>query len=189
MRHAIAAVTVALLASPADAADFRVLDFGSPCDSIRELEGAQGSIPIPWTHSEAEGWYGFRGRAFGREVSILYLCVNGHLCTGNYLFPFEEPDQAVESYRGVYEDLVSRYGKPFVDNTPWQHGVPEKDQRFIASDPRRYMTSWRTSGVRTTLSLMPNSDSSGPALQVFVVVSRIRTDAGSNNALEQTRDE
>ena len=61
-----------VLTTPAQAADFGVLDFGSPCDSIRALEETRHSVPIPWARSENEGFHAFRGRAFERDASIVY---------------------------------------------------------------------------------------------------------------------
>ena len=161
-----------LLVAPVHAADFRVLDFGSPCDSIRALEEAQNSVPIPWTHSEDEGWHAFRGRAFDREVSILYLCVSGNLCTGNYFLPDESFDDALKSLRSVYDSLNSTHGEPFLDNTPWQK---DADPRFVSRDPQRYMVTWKSSRVRTTIAVMPGPDDSDTTWHVFVVVARSRS--------------
>jgi hypothetical protein len=165
----IAMVTAILLVSPVHAADFRALDFGTPCDSIGALEKAQNSVPIPWTHSEEEGWHAFRGRAFDREVSILYLCVNGHLCTGNYYFPLESFDGALKSLRFAYDSLNSTHGAPFLDNTPWQK---DADPRFVSPDPQRYMVTWQSSRVRTTIAVMPGPDNSDSTWHVFVVVAQ-----------------
>ena len=167
MRTAIVIAT--LLVSPAHAAEFRVLDFGSPCDSIRALEEAQASVAIPWNHSIAEGFHAFRGRAFDREVSIVYLCVNGHLCTGNYFFPNESFDDALKSLRSVYDALTVTHGDSFFDTTPWQK---DPDPRAVSPDPKRYMVTWKKAGVRTAISIMPDGESPGSTWRVLVVVSR-----------------
>jgi hypothetical protein len=150
------------------AADFRVADFGASCAGIGEREQALGSRPVAWGRPGPE-FKGFKGEAFGREVSILYLCPKDVLCTGNYLFPWESFDEALKSLRSVYDDLATKYGSPFVDTTPWQ---PDADPRFVWPDPRGYRATWRAAGIGTTISVMPK-DKSESAWQVFVVVSQV----------------
>ena len=169
MRNLILAAFV--LTAPAPAADFGALDFGSPCDSIRALEEARHSVPIPWTRSEEEGFHAFRGRAFERDVSIVYVCVDGNLCTGNYFFPEESLEAAVESYHKLYNDFVVLYGPPNLDNSPWQLDAASIDPRLIASDPRRYMISWQTSRVHASMHLLPPTTSSDALWRVSVIMS------------------
>jgi hypothetical protein len=164
-------VAAIIIAAPVQAADFGVLDFGSPCDSIRALEEARNSESIPWTRSEDEGFHAFRGRAFGRNVSIVYVCVNGLLCIGNYFFPEESLEAAIESYHKLYDDFVALYGAPILDNSPWQPGAASMDQRFIASDPRRYMISWQTSRVHASMHLFRPATSEGELWRVSVIMS------------------
>ena len=64
-----------------------------------------------------------------------------NLCTGNYFFPEESLEAAVESYHKLYNDFIVLYGAPILDNSPWQVGAASMDPRLIASDPRRYMIS------------------------------------------------
>ena len=171
MRSLLLAAIV--LTAPAQAADFGVLDFGSPCDSIRALEEARNSVPIPWARSEDEGFHAFRGRAFERDASIIYACVKGHLCTGNYFFPEESLEAAVESYHKFYNDFVVLYGAPILDNSPWQLGAASMDPRLIAADPRRYMISWQTSRVHASMRLFPPTISDGALWQVSVIMSAV----------------
>lgn len=155
-----------------DAGDFRGFDLGSSCAPVREREEVQGSVQIPWKKLDGGDLHAFRGRAFDRELSIVYFCMDGHLYSGNYFFPNESLDEAVASFRAVYESLVSTYGTPFIDNSPWQYGQQTKDPRSIASDPRRYYVSWRAWGIWATASLMPDRDDAGDDRHVFVVITR-----------------
>jgi len=160
----------AFLSMQVSAADFRVADFGAPCAGIAEREESLGSSSIGWNPSGPE-FLAFKGAEFGREVAILYLCPKGALFAGNYFFPNERFDDALKSLRSVYDELVSKYGKPYLDNTPWQG---DADPRGFQSDPRRYMVTWRAARVRTTLSVMPE-DKSELAWHVFVVVGQNKT--------------
>lgn len=150
------------------AQDFRVLDFGSPCAPIAELEEALGSRQVPWSVSGPD-LKTFEGRAFGRDVFIIYLCKKGLLFTGNYRFPKENFDDAFETLRKTYETLVSTYGVPTLDTSPWQFGAMLKDPRLISNE-RKYMTSWLTRPVSTTVALMLDGDEAGANWQVIVVV-------------------
>jgi hypothetical protein len=165
----IAIVTSVLLASPAHAADFRGSDLGSPCDSIKANEEAQNSTLIPWTPSEKEGFFAFKGRAFDREVTVLYLCYKGILRTGNYYFPLEPFDDALSSFKSVYESLTLTHGVPVLDNTPWQK---DADPRWVSSDPHRYYVTWHTPRVRTTIAVMPGHDNLDSTWHVFVIFSQ-----------------
>jgi len=130
-------------------------------------------VPIPWARSEDEGFHAFRGRAFERDASIIYACVKGHLCTGNYFFPEESLEAAVESYHKFYNDFVVLYGAPILDNSPWQLGAASMDPRLIAADPRRYMISWQTSRVHASMRLFPPTISDGALWQVSVIMSAV----------------
>lgn len=152
------------------AADFRVADFGAPCAGIGEREEALGSSSIAWNPSGPE-FRAFKGTEFGREVSILYLCPKGALFTGNYFFRNETFDDALKTLRSVYDKLISTYGTPYLDNTPWQS---DADPRGVQSDSRRYMVTWRAARVKTTITVMPE-DTSELAWHVFVVVGQNKT--------------
>jgi hypothetical protein len=184
------AIPALLLSWAVCAADFRAIDLGSPCASVRELEKERGSVPIPWKEMEGGELYAFSGREFDRDVTILYFCIDGHLFTGNYYFPFEDLDQAVKSYGEAHDSFEGTFGRPFLDSSPWVFRTdPDLDPRAVSSDPARYMTTWKTSRARVTLSLMSRDTKPDRKWQVFIVVSPLDPKARSNNALEQTRDE
>jgi hypothetical protein len=167
MRNILAAC--ALLASSVSAADFRVVNFGDSCDSIRPLEKALGSREASWPGLSSDV-PAFTGRAFDREVTISYFCLRGRFAVGNYFFALQSLDDAVESLHEAYDSLNSTYGAPYTDTTPW-HGA---NSRFVtvAPDPSKYTAYWRGERVNTTISLRPGSDAPGTKWKVAIAVSR-----------------
>jgi hypothetical protein len=162
-------LVLATFCLPAAAADFRAADFGASCADIAERETQLGSTPISWNPSGPE-FVAFRGKAFDREVAILYLCPKDTFFTGNYIFPDENLEQAVRSLRSVYDKLTDRYGAPYLDATPWQAGA---DPRGVQPDSRKYMVNWRDARVSTTISVM-SRDNASSKWHVLVVAIRNR---------------
>lgn len=177
MRSRLAFLAVTLVAAPVGAADFRTLDVGATCDGVPAREQARGSVSIPWQEISGADVYAFRGRDFGRDLTLMYFCPNGTLFTGNYLFPYEQLKTAVTSYHHAYDLLLSRYGAPFFDNTPWQFGRStsevRKHLRFISQDPRKYMTAWKTTRLFIDMAMMPNRESEG-RWRLTVVIGPIK---------------
>lgn len=171
-------LAVILVAAPVSAADFRALDLGATCDGVKAREQARGSISIPWKKIAGADAYAFRARDFGRDLILVYFCPKGVLFSGNYLFPVEHLQEASTSYHNAYDLLVSRYGAPFFDNTPWQVGRStsevQKRQRFISLDPRKYMTAWKTQRVFVTMDMMPSRQSERRGWRAFVVIGPIK---------------
>ena len=153
-------VVAPVIAWPAVAADFRALDVGSRCDAIRSFEESQGSVPIPWHTVPGEELEAFRGRAFERDVSIVYLCIEGRLVAGHYLFPSEDFERVVKSFAEIHAALAAAYGEPFLDTSP----------RTPHADATKYVAAWRTPRVRVSLSLVPQRKQSSN-WQVFVMTS------------------
>jgi hypothetical protein len=156
------------LVSTAGAADFRVLDFGDPCKSIRSLEKAIGSREISWPGLSPDV-PAFTGRAFDREVSISYFCLHGKFMVGNYFFPMQSLDDAVESLHEAYDSLVSKYGAPYTDNSPWRGA----NSRFVATepDPSKYTAYWRGERINAVVSLRPSGGADG-RWQVAIAIYR-----------------
>ena len=111
----------------------------------------------------------FKGREYNRDLTILYDCSPGSLLAGNYFFPSEPADAAARSYRSVYDILISVYGAPALDTTPWQVGGSIPDKRIVASDPRKYMTVWWKGHLSLHLGFSPNLPSESPGLRVWGV--------------------
>jgi hypothetical protein len=159
LRHLLIAASV--LAGPASAADFRALDFGSPCGAVRSYEASQGSTPIPWDAMPGGELVAFKGRAFERDASIVYLCIQGRLVAGHYLFPSEDYERVVKSFGEIRAGLAAAYGDPFLDTTP----------RTVDADATKYVAAWRTPRVRVSLSLVPQRKQPPMNWQVFVMTS------------------
>ena len=167
-------IATILVSAPVVAADFRTLDIGAQCDSVPAREQARGSVAIPWGEVSGADVYAFKARDYDRDLVLMYFCPKGSLFSGNYFFPVEKLEKAVTSFHNAYDLLVSVYGAPFIDNTPWQAGESTKDERFVSAEPRKYMASWRTPRLHVAMSIMPSHASEGPGWRVFVVISRIQ---------------
>ncbi|MGO9934936.1 MAG: hypothetical protein ACLPV8_24410 [Steroidobacteraceae bacterium] len=162
-------VATAVLAAKVSAADFRVADFGSPCAQIRDLEEARGSKQIILDASDSNK-QAFKGSAFNRDATILYVCKDGKFAVGNYFYPQQHFDNALQNFHDIYDNLISTYGTPFYDSSPWQAGT-DKDSRHIAPDPSKYVVNWQRGRLNTTINLVTNGDVIGANWEVIVVVS------------------
>ena len=76
MKHVISLLS--LLVPAVEAADFRTLNVGEPCTSIPALEAGMGSEPIEWHKLKGAEVFGFRAKAFNRQISLAYFCVDGN---------------------------------------------------------------------------------------------------------------
>jgi hypothetical protein len=164
-------LVLSLLATPAAAADFRVLNFGGSCAAAPELEKALGSVQIP--SQSGPNQQTFKGRVFDREATIMYLCQEGKLVLGNYLFPKQAFEAALEGLHHVYDGLTSTFGVPYIDSSPWQYGSAISDPRVVASDPSMFMAAWRDARVHVNTAIHSASrDKTGVDWAVLVVFSR-----------------
>lgn len=161
-----------VFAPAAIAADFRGTEFGSPCAAIEEREKALGSEPIPANLSKGPG-YRFNGRAFDRDVLIVYLCKDGALALGHLQFPYGTYDEAVVNYLTAYNFFLSVYGAPFIayarhrDKTSTDLAIPK------VGDATRdtYYASWIAEGLSTYIALMARRDQAGDNWFVMAVTS------------------
>lgn len=163
-------IALALLSAPVAAADFRTLNFGDSCADVEGKERALGAVAVPWKQISGADIYAFKIREYDRDLVMTYFCPKGKFFTGNYSYPIEQLDDAVKSYRGAYDWLISTYGAPFLDASPWQVGADSKESGRIASDPKKYMTDWRTARLSITMMIAPNLPAEPPGWRVFIVV-------------------
>lgn len=158
-----------LFVATADGKDFRVLNLGDSCATVRAREAAQGSTEI----KRKKGGAGlqsivFRGSAFGRDLSLSYFCSDGgkgSLVAGRYDFPVEKLDRAVETYHKTYTRLIALYGKPSTDNSPWQQSEPR-----VQAPERWYLTTWRTFRVAAAMGFAYPSEAAGRRLYLTISV-------------------
>lgn len=165
------------LAMSATAADFRALNIGESCASAREWEFAKGSTPTQLPNSSGNSYLlGFQGQALGRDVYLSYLCRDGVLFTGNYSFPVESWDEAVESYRQIHDEMLSINGDTSMDASPWNGNVGPTSTSL---ESPKYATTWSSARVVTSLSLMRNQPSEKTGWRVFIVVGPAHTKSTS----------
>jgi hypothetical protein len=138
----------------AGAADFRALDVGQSCGTVRDWELARGSTQIPSHADSGLEIYAFTTEDFGRHVVVTYACVNGALRDGSWRFPDESWQQAVERYRGLYGSLESTYGRAAVVGHPWDD---TNDQKFIADNWFKLTSMWvlPKGNATVTLNIQP----------------------------------
>jgi len=183
MKHI--AVALVLVTGPAVSADFRVLDIGAPCTEIAAQEIALGSRQVPWSPVEGVTVFAFEGKAFGASVDLTYVCSHGALLTGNYFFPIEELAAATARYEGLHKKIPATYGEPESDNTPWMRPL---DSRWLQADAKRFQTTWNTSRILVTTSIMPSQPSERTGWRVFVFYCATHDPERSNKSLERTRE-
>jgi hypothetical protein len=163
-------ILLIVLAAPVAAADFRVLNFGAPCADAKRLEEALGSQQI--TERSGPNQQTFNGKVFASTVTIMYLCQDGHLILGDYHFTKQTLEDAVATFRRVYDGLVALYGMPYVDRSPWQYGYASFDPRAVASEPQKYSAAWHDGRVFLSVAIgSASKDKAAPDWQVFVAFS------------------
>jgi hypothetical protein len=167
IRTQIAAL--AILASPAIAADFRGSELGGPCSSISERERALGSKELG--DPSLLDQHRFAGRVFDRGVSITYLCKDGALALGDYHFTLHVYDDAVSDFDASYAWLTATYGAAFIEYPSDQKNWNDIQFPRAGNEPRGYQASWRGPGFHASLALHATGDRAGPNWQVIVVVT------------------
>ncbi|MCL4779775.1 MAG: hypothetical protein KJ049_06265 [Gammaproteobacteria bacterium] len=164
-------IIASALASPVVfATDFGVADLESGCDSISEREIARGSLPVPLQAGDADGRLAFRGRAFDRDVTLVYMCREGSLVAGNYLLPIESLADASKSFTSVYGELVSIYGEPLFNSAPEILPALRRDPQSVPADKVRVVAQWRIGDISVSQSLMQNLPAEHGGWRVFIVV-------------------
>ena len=172
------------LAVRADAADFRVLNFGDACAEVEAKEVALGSKVMPRNDTPRTVAAAFEAQEFGRNLVVLYSCKEGRFYSGNYQLPLEELDDAVRSFREVHDQLLEKYGTPLLDSSPW-HEREVTQPATISSQPSKCSTDWRTPRVWAHLmivrGLQRNGSIGGWQVSLFISLRRTNlTEAGTD---------
>lgn len=110
----IPVVVAALAGSAARAADFRAVDFGTPCDRIVALEAARGLLSFD---GELPSGYqfAFLTREFDREVLVVYACDGGKLFRAGYIFEATDEADAAALYATLKKRVSRERGSPSYD--------------------------------------------------------------------------
>jgi hypothetical protein len=158
-----------VLSAAASAGDFRTLDFGQSCDNVVEAEKGLGSVQVA-PKVNMKGLTAFTGEAFGRQVEIAYFCVDGKLLAGDYYLPLEEHEEALKTYRMIYDTFNGTYGAPSSDNTPWQFGATDAYPDAVRKNPHGYYVTWATPRVSVTALFARMEGESDPAWRTLIHV-------------------
>ncbi len=106
--------SAALAASQAGGADFRVLDFGAPCDRIAVLEDARGSQSFEGKLPSGYQ-FAFRIRELDRDALAVYSCDGGKLFRGGYIFDAKDEADAAALYATIKRQVSRERGTPSYD--------------------------------------------------------------------------
>ena len=104
----------ALLAGPAGAADFRVVDFGAPCGQVVALEEARGSGSFDGKLPSGYQ-FAFRTRELDRDALAVYSCEDGKLFRGGYIFDAKDEADAAALYAKIKKRVTRERGTPSYD--------------------------------------------------------------------------
>lgn len=106
----------ALMATSASAAgaDFRVLDFGAPCDRVAVLESARGSQSFDGKLPSGYQ-FAFRTHEFDRDALVVYSCDGGKLFRGGYIFDAKDEADAAALYSAIKKRVTRERGTPSYD--------------------------------------------------------------------------
>ncbi|MBL8265000.1 hypothetical protein [Steroidobacter sp.] len=104
----------ALLMGPASAADFRALEFGTPCDRIAVIEAGRGSASFEGKLPSGYQ-FAFRVREFDRDALAVYACDGGKLFRGGYVFEAKNEADAAALYTTIKQRVTRERGAPSYD--------------------------------------------------------------------------
>jgi hypothetical protein len=104
----------AMLADAAPAADFRVLDFGAPCDRIAAMEASRGSQSFEGKLPSGYQ-FAFQIRELDRDALAVYSCDDGKLFRGGYIFNAKDEADATALYATIKKRVTRERGTPTYD--------------------------------------------------------------------------
>ncbi|GFE79472.1 hypothetical protein GCM10011487_14720 [Steroidobacter agaridevorans] len=131
----------ALLAGPAGAADFRVLDFGAPCDRVVALEEARGSGPFDGKLPSGYQ-FAFRIRELDRDALAVYSCDGGKLFRGGYIFDVKDEADAAALYATIKKRVTRERGTPSYDFASAAHRKKMSDAGATLSRVDMMVAFW-----------------------------------------------
>lgn len=175
----IALLAPLIIAVPAGAADFRGTAFGGPCAAIPDREAALGSSLKDQQQTKADShtitWFKFTGKAFQHDVEITYLCSDGQLNSGGYVFGQSTYDQALNDFLAAYGQLVAQLGPPLSQVEDGKSISPTLDLTTLEMpEPITYSASWASAGFYPNLSLLVDGGYEGAGWHVVYTFSKER---------------
>jgi hypothetical protein len=133
--------SAAVLAGPAGAADFRVMDFGAPCDRIVALEEARGSGSFDGKLPSGYQ-FAFRTRELDRDALVVYSCEDGKLFRGGYIFDAKDEADAAALYATIKKRVTRERGTPSYDFASAAHRKKMSDAGATLSRVDTMVAFW-----------------------------------------------
>jgi hypothetical protein len=134
-------IGAALLAGPASAADFRVMDFGAPCDRIVSLEATRGSGAFDGKLPSGYQ-FAFRIRELDRDALAVYSCEDGKLFRGGYIFDVKDEADAAALYAAIKKRVTRERGAPAYDFASAAHRKKMSDVGATLSRADKLVAFW-----------------------------------------------
>jgi hypothetical protein len=131
----------ALLAGPARATDFRVLDFGAPCGRVVALEEARGSGSFDGKLPSGYQ-FAFRTRELNRDALAVYSCEDGKLFRGGYIFEAKDEADAAALYAMIKKRVTRERGSPSYDFASAAHRKKMSDAGATLSRVDTMVAFW-----------------------------------------------
>ena len=168
MHSHLVAIAMALSTS-AFPADVGQLSFKDSCVTAQKLEEARGSLAVAEVESPPKGsriaHVAFQGRYFDRTVHLEYVCFNGQLVGGLYLFEVESAESALQTFNQMTLRLDEIYG-------PYPSDRAKADQLFEQSNPisQHRLNMWKTPRTIQTLNLLQDYPKGAMGWRVMLTV-------------------
>ncbi|HEY0686267.1 MAG TPA: hypothetical protein VGD45_28255 [Steroidobacter sp.] len=130
-----------LLAGPAFAADFRLIDFGAPCDQIVKQEAESGAEA--YEGKLPSGYqFAFRVRELDRDALAVYACDGGKLFRSGYIFEAKDEADATMLYARIKKRVSRERGKPSYDFASTAHRKKMSDAGATLSPVDTMVAFW-----------------------------------------------
>lgn len=158
LRSCAAALTALFLCGPAVAADFRVLDFGAPCEQVEALELARGATKF--TGKLPSGYqFAFHTRELERDALAVYACDQGKFFRGGYIFDAKDEADAASLYVAIKKRVTRELGAPSYDFASKEHRKKMTDAGATLSAVDTMVAFWDAKNSEAHASVaMPSKD-------------------------------
>lgn len=130
-----------LFSATVAAADFRVLDFGSPCEPVGSLETERGSTTFDGKLPSGYQ-FAFRTREMDRDALAVYACDGGQFFRGGYIFEAQDEADATRLYAALKRRVTSELGAPSYDFASKEHRKKMSDVGATLSRTDMQVAFW-----------------------------------------------